>query len=269
MKKGFPILAVCFLLFALCGCENGVKWRENTPPERQTADLTVQKPPAPAPLPENVVQETFRPAEDLEPLTVTVTYDGENGQNRVEITRDGTVLQSFTEDDEEWRSGWRNVTVEDMNFDGYLDFRFCYATFAGPNYWEHVYLCEYDDLTGEYAFRKAEELDEMCQLAFDGEAEVFCDHSSGMGYVSDTLYKWTEEGCAARRRIEWDFAYERQTTRVTVWDRTPGAPPLPEWDEPEEHWTRLCRWEYTGYAEPGYGTEPDRWYDLDYHGEGL
>ena len=210
-------------------------------------------------LPENTIQETFRPVPYIDSeVTVTVTYGGDN-VHTVTISQGEEVVRTITEEDEDWlRSGWRHLTVEDMNFDGCLDFRFSYATF-NQNYWEHVYL--YDPY-GTGQFYKAEELDQWCQLRFDQDSATVIARESSSVNARTTLIKWTGEGYAPRRRIEWsntDGMYEKQ---IIVSERRPDAPRLLALKDPEDAWVPAARWETTGDADE----ELAPWLDPDYFG---
>lgn len=249
MKKR---LFVAALLLFLTAC--GVPKTAEIPAPVQTPVVIA------APTPEvkkTVLSETFRPGEYIDEMTVTVTC-GDGIPSVITVVQNGEPLQTFVEEGDAGRScAMRFMTVEDMNFDGYLDFRFSFATYVGADVSEHVYLYECGSDT--QGFYKAEALDAYTGLSFNAESELIYAHNRSARIGIDYILRWTREGVAPLRQLAWERDFGSERTAYKVYDKDPSAPVS------EDAWTLLVQWEIVGASEPEIELTP--WLDPAYYGE--
>lgn len=261
MRRRYKYLLLGLALVGtLCACEG------KEPPPTPTPTPTPAPTPSPTPEVEtNVFRETFRvgPGEDSPLVTVTVCYGRDDGPNTVTVEREGETIQTFT--DEGGGGGLPSLTVEDMNFDGCLDFRYHYEQTVYHGL-EHCYL--WDGAAEE--FRLAPELDSLTDLSFHPETETVHTYDRATFYRQYDVLRWTDAGLSYRRRYyfcrefwpparAWWYAYR-------IWDHDPTAPPL---DASDDCWTQVAYWD-PGMedADPeGVEAEADRWLDPDYYGD--
>lgn len=148
-------------------------------------------------------------------------------------------------------------TVQDANFDGYMDFGYMYAMGNQPSYW-HYWI--WDEDKGQFV--QEPEFDKISEPQFDAETEIISGwaRSSAASDGVQTYHKWENGKLVCVRRITTDYWPNRGT--VLVEDRVNGE--LKQvfyqeflWDENEP---------LTEEKTADWFEAASKWYDLSYHG---
>lgn len=241
------------LLLTLTACTVSEKTMQTavpTPPALHSPVATA----TPTPSQGSVLTKSFQIyGEDV---TVTIRYGPKGTEDTVTIERAGGEPQEFTEKNLDGGEA-PEIIVEDMNFDGNLDFRFRSVALATGT--DKCYCYRWDSTYQR--FERAEELNGLTGLSFSAEKELIYSHSRSARIGIDYIFRWTRDGIAPLRKLAWerDFGGERMV--YEVYDKEPAAPGS------EDAWTLLAQWETLGASEPEM--ELASWLDPAYYGENI
>ena len=263
------------LAVLLCGCGATVEKASPAPTPTLTPEVTVMTAPESTPRPEPTVFPT--PAPTKEPINVqTCTVDIGDGAHTfwVEITpreseEEGIPITVSVYDSEEKNTLWQSwedvcrlyefehISVEsrDLDFDGDMDLEYSSwlsARMAGWAYWVW-------DAQQEKFVRDPYGLEELPWPEFDPEKQLVTAWYNESGGTGDFYYRYLDGTLTCIRRLY------RDVLSVGEW-KVVGIVEDYQNGELEE----VYREEFADQGEAWPHTEEfDRWYDLDYHGEGT
>lgn len=260
MKRCIPILLALLLL---AGCE-----REEPAP---TATPTPTPSPAPNEL-ETVESPTPTSVATHEPVGAEVDIgDGEHtfwvevvdtgepwaDSNKllILIYQDETKEKLFQTFESWWADpyGLFCFPVEDMDFDGDMDFSVCNIDYRSFHSCSHYIWDEEQEKFVEDPYG----LNDLNNPCFDEEKQVIRSNSRGWRGESTTYYQYLKGSLACIRFLDYDYSDDKHIMRLEVKDELDGVltvvyeEEIPFGDLPEgKLWTE----------------EFERWFDLDYHG---
>lgn len=258
MKK---LILLGVLLFALTACAAPKEAAETQAPSvapatnAHTTDAhTTVATATPTPSQGAVLTKSFQIyGEDV---TVTVAYGPKGTEDTVTIERAGVEPQKFTEANPDGGEA-PEIIVEDMDFDGNLDFRFCSATL--PTGTDEYYCYRWNSTYLQ--FERAEELNGLTGLGFNAEKELIYSHSRSARMGIEYIFRWTGGGVTPLRKLAWERDFGGERTVYEVYDKDTAAP------DSEDAWRLLAQWETVDASEPEM--ELSSWLDPVYYGENV